>query len=61
MSPAAETGLIAIEEHLIVPSQREHLTESHPLDVKRELLLDYGAQRLQDSIHCRPHGTINLQ
>ena len=48
MSPTAETGLIAIEEHLIVPSQREHLTESHPLDVKRELLLDYGAQRLQD-------------
>ena len=48
MSPAAETGLIAIEEHLIVPSQREHLTESHPLDVKRELLLDYGAQRLHD-------------
>ena len=47
-SQSTETGFIAIEEHLIVPSQQEHVVDSHPLKVKRELLVHYGEQRLAD-------------
>ena len=40
--------MIALEEHLIVPDQEQYLDPSYALDQKRELLLDYGHQRLND-------------
>ncbi len=40
--------VIALEEHLIVPGQEDYLGPSYALDQKRDLLLDYGDQRLAD-------------
>lgn len=40
--------MIAIEEHLIVPSQRDFLDPSYALEQKKEQLLEYGSARLAD-------------
>lgn len=41
-------GMIAIEEHLIVPDQRDRLSPSFALAQKQAELLDYGRRRLDD-------------
>ena len=42
------SGMIALEEHLIVPDQRDNLSPSVALQQEQSLLLDYGQRRIDD-------------